>query len=158
MCGVALLGGCSVVLATQGATFKDVDLLQAGTKRTQVVEEFGLPLRSERTDDGGRFDYYRVRQGSPAALRLGRAAGYAMANFLTFGAWELIGSDVEREVATSDAIDVRVTYRQATGGKSDSVSAIHIRNAETGAWISMDEVIKKRNTNTQNNSNPSSAP
>jgi len=151
---VVLVGACSVVLATQGAPFKDVDLLQQGTKRTEILEEFGLPLRTKRVDDGGRFDYYRVRQGSPAAVRLGRAAGYAMANLLTFGAWELVGSDVERQFAVSDAIDVRITYRQATGGKSDSISEIHIRDAESGAWIPIDEAMKK--TAPQNNPQPSS--
>jgi len=89
-----LLQGCSVVMASKQPGKKDVGLLEAGTKRSLLIAEFGSPVHTE-VRDGTRYDIFRFVQGYGGAAKTGRAVGHAAADVLTLGLWEVVGTPAE---------------------------------------------------------------
>ncbi|MBC6498060.1 MAG: hypothetical protein GDA54_07090, partial [Alphaproteobacteria bacterium GM7ARS4] len=90
---------------------------------------------------GGRIDFFEIKQGSRAAVRLGRALGYAAANFFTFGAWELIGSSVETNVGSAQIISVRVMYRFSRLHREDVVTRVHFKHGDE--WLTASEIEER---------------
>ena len=93
---VALLAlqGCSVHRASTQPGKLNLDLMQAGTHRSQLIAEFGSPAHSE-TRDGQRQDIFRFVQGYSTAAKSARAVGHGTASVLTLGLWEVVGTPVE---------------------------------------------------------------
>ena len=134
------LSGCSVLLATEGATSRDVTLLRMGVHRDAIIEEFGLPERRE-TIEGRRVDYYRFRLGSSALSRFGRAFSYMVANVFTLGAWELIGTEVETNITEENALHLRVSY-----SRNERVEDVELEKDKT--WVSLQQLKQDENHNT----------
>ena len=115
--GAALLiGGCSPYMAATQPEKRDVSLFRVGTPRAMLLAEFGLPAASEVRDEK-RYDVFVFRQGYSAGARAGRAVFHGVADIVTFGLWEVIGTPTEgvfdgKEMAyeTSYDADNRVEY------------------------------------------------
>jgi len=106
---VPLWSSCSVVMAAKQPTRKNLNLLAPGTERDLVIAEFGPPVTSERTDDGGRREIYTFIQGYSTEVKATRAFLHAGADVLTLGLWEAAGTPIE---ATFDGkkITVRIFF------------------------------------------------
>jgi outer membrane protein assembly factor BamE (lipoprotein component of BamABCDE complex) len=100
--------GCSVVMATQQPSKKDLSVLTKGVPRSQVVAELGTPLTTE-VKDGKRTDVFSVRQGYSTGAKAGRAIFHGVADVLTLGLWEVVGTPVEAVASGSD-VKVGVNY------------------------------------------------
>lgn len=95
VCVVMLaLQGCSLHRAANQPDKLNLDLLQPGTHRAQLIAEFGSPAHSE-TRDGKRQDIFRFVQGYSTAAKSARAVGHGTASVLTLGLWEVVGTPVE---------------------------------------------------------------
>lgn len=93
---VALLAlqGCSVHRASSQPGKLNLDLMQEGTHRAQLIAEFGPPTHTE-TRDGQRQDIFRFVQGYSTGARSARAVGHGTASVLTLGLWEVVGTPIE---------------------------------------------------------------
>ncbi len=89
-----LLNGCSVFMAAKQPEKRDIDLLQLGTTRAQLVSEFGAPVVSE-FKDGKRYEIFKFVQGYSTGAKAGRAFFHGAANVVTLGLWELVGTPTE---------------------------------------------------------------
>lgn len=89
-----MLAGCSVFMAAKQPEKKDIDLLQPGTTRAQMISEFGAPVVSE-LKDGKRYEIFKFVQGYSTGAKAGRAFFHGAANVVTLGLWELIGTPTE---------------------------------------------------------------
>lgn len=89
-----LVSGCSVFMAAKQPEKKDVELLQPGTTRVQLVSEFGAPVLSEYRD-GKRYEIFKFTQGYSTGTKAGRAFFHSAANVATLGLWELVGTPTE---------------------------------------------------------------
>lgn len=88
------LSGCSVFMAAKQPEKKDIDLLQPGTTRAQLISEFGAPVVSEYKD-GKRYEIFKFVQGYSTGAKAGRAFFHGAANVATLGLWELVGTPAE---------------------------------------------------------------
>lgn len=103
---ILLLAGCSVYKASdlQGATVEDL------TKCTQKDCFLGLGaqvLESRQNSDGTNDVVYKVKRKNGNA---GRALAYGVADLLTLGLWEIVGTPLEGYVSDSDFIVFKATY------------------------------------------------
>ena len=73
---------------------EDVNLssITVGQDRSIVIMHLGQPYRTFGNENG-RVDTYAVERGN--APSVGRAAGHAVMDLLTFGLWEVIGTPIE---------------------------------------------------------------
>ncbi len=101
--------GCSVYMAAKQPGNKNLNLLKPGVPRDSILVEFGAPVNSE-TKDGKRVDIYRFRQGYSQGNKVVRSVGHGVADVLTLGLWEVVGTPAEatfsgKEVAMKIAYD-----------------------------------------------------
>lgn len=89
-----LIAGCSAFMAAKQPEKRDIDLLQPGTTRAQLISEFGAPVVSE-FKDGKRYEIFKFVQGYSTGAKAGRAFFHGAANVVTLGLWELIGTPTE---------------------------------------------------------------
>jgi len=101
--------GCSVYMAASQPGMKNVELLKVGTSRDLLIAEFGQPASSGVDGDGREYDKFSFTQGYSSGAKVGRAVLHAVADVLTHGLWEVIGTPLE---ATFDGDDIsyEVTY------------------------------------------------
>lgn len=91
---VMAISGCSVFMAAKQPEKKDIDLLQEGVTRTQLISEFGAPVISEYKN-GKRFEIFKFVQEYSTGVKAGRAFLHGAANVATLGLWELVGTPTE---------------------------------------------------------------
>ena len=103
-----LLSSCSVVMATQQPSRKDLSVLTKGVDRSRVIAELGSPLTTEKKD-GKRTDVFNCRQGYSTGAKAGRAIFHGVADFFTLGLWEVVGTPIEA-VASGTDVKVSVCY------------------------------------------------
>ena len=84
--------GCSVLMALDGNDPLDYSLFKPGTPRHHVLARYGTPVSSE-TKGGNTLDTYEFEEGDEAAPE--RIGIHMMADIMTFGAWELVGTPYE---------------------------------------------------------------
>lgn len=89
-----VVSGCSVFMAIQQPSKKDINLFSAGTPRDMLVAEFGLPAASE-IKDGKRHEMFIFTQGYSTATKAGRAVFHSVADVFTLGLWEAVGTPTE---------------------------------------------------------------
>ncbi|UCG07098.1 MAG: hypothetical protein JSV83_00105 [Desulfobacterales bacterium] len=117
---VFILGsGCSVFMAANQPDKKDINVLNKVTPRIHVIAEFGQPAFTE-TKDNIRSDIFTFVQGYSSGVKASRAAFHGVADVLTFGLWEVVGTPVE-SVADGTEVKVQVTYDE-----SDCVDYIQV--------------------------------
>jgi len=113
-----LLSGCSVYMAANQPPAKNIDLFKVGTPRSALLAEFGYPTSTETKADGKKYDIYRFTQGYSGGAKAGRAVLHGVADVLTLGLWEVIGTPVE---AVNDG---NLTAYEVSYGKDDRVDQV----------------------------------
>lgn len=96
-CGVVVafaLSGCSVFMAANQPRKRNLNVLAVGSPRSLVMAELGAPVSTE-TLRRSRVDVYSFRQGYSRGVRTTRAVGHGVADFLTLGIWEVVGTPAE---------------------------------------------------------------
>ena len=90
---LGLVSGCSVGMALSGNDEPDLGAINVGTTRGQVQMQLGSPTNSVTHEDGRRTDIYEYEMDNEPSA--GRAIGHGVMDFLTLGAWEVIGTPIE---------------------------------------------------------------
>lgn len=103
-----IISGCSVFMAANQPDEKDVSLFRAGTPRNLLLAEFGMPAASE-TRDGKLYDVFQFVQGYSTGVKAGRAVFHGVADVLTIGVWEVVGTPTEA-VFDGDKMAYEVRY------------------------------------------------
>ncbi len=99
--------GCSVMMATRAPEKKNLTVLTPGIPRSQVIAELGPPVYASQ-DESGLKDIFAFKQGYSRPCRVGRAGLHAVADVLTLGLWEVVGTPLEGAL---DGEDVRAEVR-----------------------------------------------
>lgn len=92
--GALVLSGCAVSMAIEQPGKKNLDVLEVGTPRRDVLAELGVPS-STRWVHRRRVDVYRFVQGYSRGARAGRALAHGTADLLTAGVWEVAAMPAE---------------------------------------------------------------
>lgn len=87
--------GCAVVMAAKQPDYKNVDLFKVGTTRGALLGEFGHPTATDTRPNGDRCDVFSFTQGYSGGAKAGRAFVHGVADVLTLGLWEIIGTPTE---------------------------------------------------------------
>jgi len=103
-----LVPGCSVFMAGKQPDLKNEDLFRVGTPRSALLAEFGNPISSE-VRDGKRCEIFKFVQGYSTGAKAGRAVFHGVADVLTLGVWEVIGTPTEG-VFSGDEKSYEVMY------------------------------------------------
>lgn len=106
--GCLLTAGCAVSMATKQPDKRDVSVLRPLVSRSQVIAELGQPVLSEHRD-GRRVEVFAFKQGYSKATKTTRAFAHGVADFLTLGLWEVIGTPTETYFSGTD-VKVEITY------------------------------------------------
>ena len=107
---IFMLGqGCSVFMAANQPSKKDVSVFNVGTPRARVIAEAGQPIHTKENADGTITDTFSFIQGYSSGNKAGRALFHGAADVLTLGLWEVVGTPVEA-VATGTKVQVEVQY------------------------------------------------
>ena len=107
---VGILSGCAVVKATNQPGKKDLSVLNKGTPRESVVAELGTPISTE-IKNGQKVDIFNFVQGYSKVTNTARAVGHGVADVMTLGLWEVIGTPVEG-IANGEVNQVEVKYNK----------------------------------------------
>lgn len=102
--------GCSVFMAARQPDKKDLQLLNTGTPRPQVLAELGTPIKTCIENDQ-LSDTYVFRQGYGKGARWARGVLHGTADILTLGLWEMVGTPIEL-IADGDDVELNVFYDQ----------------------------------------------
>lgn len=95
-------------MAAHQPTEKNVALMKKGTPRAFLVAEFGQPTSTD-VRDGKKYDIFRFTQGYSGGAKAGRAFGWGVADVMTLGVAELIGTPVE-SIADGNVVAYEVSY------------------------------------------------
>ncbi|MCK5192186.1 MAG: hypothetical protein KAQ71_00150 [Desulfobulbaceae bacterium] len=110
VCTALLLNtGCSVYMAANQPGLKNVELLRVGTSRDLLISEFGEPVSSGVDGDGREYDKFSFVQGYSTGAKAGRAIFHIVADVLTHGLWEVLGTPLEATF-DGDKITYEITY------------------------------------------------
>ena len=91
----AASSGCAVVMAAKQPDYKNVELFKVGTPRGALLGEFGHPTATDTKPDGTKCDTFSFTQGYSGGAKAGRAFAHGVADVLTLGLWEVIGTPTE---------------------------------------------------------------
>lgn len=105
---IILISGCSVFMAAKQPDAKNIDLFKAGIPRSMLLAEFGLPMVSE-VSNGKKIEIFKFIQGYSAGAKAGRAVFHGVADVLTIGLWEVVGTPTEG-VFNGDEMVFEVSY------------------------------------------------
>jgi len=106
--GTSLIWSCSVYMAANQPSKKDMTVLQEGIHQSVVRAELGQPVWSG-VEDGCQCDLYKFKQGYSKGSKAGRAIFHGVADVLTLGLWEVVGTPVEL-VASGTDVTAKVFY------------------------------------------------
>ena len=126
VCLLPFLGmstGCSIIHAAKLPPKRNMDVLCAGTPRTNVVAELGTPVSSE-SHNGSRTDVFTFKQGYSKPVKAGRMVAHGTADILTYGLWELVGTPSELYFDGTD-VQLSVNYDD-----NENVSSVDILKGE----------------------------
>ncbi len=119
---LVLLTGCSAFMAGQRSTYRDARVIQVGAERAEVEDRLGPPDLVVPLDDGAARAVYKVDpHAHPRWARNAAVVGHLVADVLTFGLWEIVGTPLELA-----AQDRPVTYLVHYGkdGRIEKVETI----------------------------------
>lgn len=117
VCMVAMLSGCSVYMASNQPTAKNLDLLKEGTPRTLLIAEYGVPLETKTVAGSSKCEVFKFTQGYSSGAKATRAVFHGLADVFTLGLWEVIGTPTE-SVFTGDFMVYEVCYDETDRAKS----------------------------------------
>ena len=112
------LSGCSVFMAAKQPDAKNLDLMKVGTPRAMLLAEFGMPTVSE-TREGHKYEIFKFVNGYSAGAKAGRAVFHGVADVVTLGLWEVVGTPTEG-VFSGDEMAFQVRY-----DKNDRVDEVY---------------------------------
>ncbi len=92
---VLLMASCSVYMAATQPGKKAIELFRPGTPRVLLLAEFGAPAVSENNKEGFKREVYIFEQGYSTGSKTARAVGHGVADLLTWGLWEAVGTPTE---------------------------------------------------------------
>ncbi len=101
--------GCAVVMATRQPGYKDVNSLRTGDSREEAIAILGNPTTSETNADGNKVDVFQFKQGYSTGAKAARSFGHGVADVLTLGVWEVVGTPTEA-VFSGKETAIKVTY------------------------------------------------
>jgi outer membrane protein assembly factor BamE (lipoprotein component of BamABCDE complex) len=136
---VVFVTGCSVVMATQQPSKRDLSVLSKGVDRSRVVSELGSPLTTD-VKDGKRTDVFSVRQGYSTGAKAGRAVFHAVADVCTLGLWEVVGTPVE---AVASGTDVKVGVCYDTNDRVTEIITYTGKEKVDAATVSVAEKVNQ---------------
>lgn len=99
---------CSVYMAANQPSKKDMTVLKEGIHQSMVRAELGQPVWSGE-EDGCQCDLYKFKQGYSKGSKAGRAIFHGVADVLTLGLWEVVGTPVEL-IASGTDVTAKVFY------------------------------------------------
>ncbi len=102
------LAGCSVYMAAKQPSKKNLEVMNVGTPRSLVLAEFGQPAAAE-TRDGKKVDVFSFVQGYSQGAKTGRAVFHGVADVMTIGLWEIVGTPAEA-VLHGTKVTYEITY------------------------------------------------
>ena len=112
------LQGCSVFMAANQPSAKNVELFNQGTLRAQLIAEFGAPANTKTRPDGTACDIFTFTQGYSGGAKATRAIAHGLADLFTLGLWEVVGTPTEA-VFSGDNVSYQACY-----DKNDRVNSI----------------------------------
>ena len=96
ICFTLVICACAPIMAVRQPSKKDMDVLQKGTPRAEVIAELGSPAATDRDPEGDYcHETYAFEQGYSGWVKGGRATFHLAADVFTLGLWELIGTPTE---------------------------------------------------------------
>jgi len=101
--------GCSVVMAAKQPDKKNLKVLNVGVQRDNILAEFGTPAATETDVEGNKVDVFKFKQGFDTATKATRSVVHGVADVLTLGLWEVVGTPAEAIFGGKD-MAVKVTY------------------------------------------------
>lgn len=104
--GASLLTGCSVGMALSGDENPELSVIKVGATRGEVELQLGEPIETQTAESGGRIDTYEYEIGNEPSA--GRAVAHGVADVLTLGIWELVGTPIEAVQGTT--YHAKITY------------------------------------------------
>jgi hypothetical protein len=117
------LSGCAVAMSASRSTSKgDPAMMQVGADRALIESTFGAPNMSAGLDGGKTKAIYKIDPDAHSeGARDAAVAGHVVADVLTFGLWEAVGTPLE--LAAQDKFtNYILVYGQ--NGKVESVETI----------------------------------
>ncbi len=108
---VLLTMGCSVVMASKRSAYcGDPTIIQVGAERAEIEKMLGAPNIMVPLDNGRTKAVYRIDPYAPTkAARNANVARHIVADVLTLGLWEIVGSLTE-EVPKEKFVTYRIYY------------------------------------------------
>jgi len=119
LAAVALLAtasGCSVGMAMSGKKQPDLTVVKTDANRQDIELQLGPPVQTSSNDLGGVTAIYDYEVGNEPSA--GRAIGHGLADVLTLGAWELVGTPVE--AVQGDKYRLTIVYDKDNKAKTIS--------------------------------------
>jgi hypothetical protein len=107
-CVCLALSGCSVFMAANQPEKRDLSILTAGTRRSEIIAEFGQPLTS-RLVGMNRVDLFTFTQGYSKEVKVGRAFAHGTMDVATGGVWEIAGTPTEA-MFSGKKLSYEITY------------------------------------------------
>ncbi|MDJ0945702.1 MAG: hypothetical protein QNJ30_19715 [Kiloniellales bacterium] len=98
--------GCSVGMALSGDENPDLSVIRVGATRGEVELHLGAPIKTEAGRNGERIDTYEYEIGDEPSA--GRAVAHGVADVLTLGLWELVGTPIE--AVQGETYITKITY------------------------------------------------
>jgi len=94
---VSLLSGCAVAMSANRTTHKgDTAAIHKGADRMAIESTFGPPDMTSSLDNGKTKVIYKIDpDASSEGGRNAAVAGHAVADVLTLGLWEVVGTPLE---------------------------------------------------------------
>ena len=121
---IASLTGCSIFMAANQPGYKNVEIIKQGTYRTQMISEFGAPVKTTKNPDGTVCDIYSFTQGYSGGAKAARAITHGLADLFTLGLWEVIGTPSEL-VFTGNNVSYQACY-----SKDETITTILLLTPE----------------------------
>ncbi len=90
-----LLTSCSVFMAANKPSKKDLSVLDIGTPRDVILGEFGPSIKTTENEEGELVESWSFRQGDSTGLKAGKTVFHAAADVFTLGLWEVVGTPAE---------------------------------------------------------------
>ena len=91
------LCGCAVAMSASRSTSKgDLAMMQVGADRSIIEESFGAPNMTASLDGGKTKVIYKIDPDAHSTgARNVAVAGHVVADVLTLGLWEVVGTPLE---------------------------------------------------------------
>ncbi len=117
-----LLSGCSVAMSANRSTYKgDPAMIQKGADKQVIESTFGPPNMTTSLPKGETKAIYKIDPNAHRAGSRGAAvAGHVVADVLTLGLWEAIGTPIEL-AAQDEFTNYVIVY-----GDDDKVKSVDI--------------------------------